>query len=148
MHVGPEKGKVLDDAMKECVKINYTACKNCKDICHKRTRKIHKFKKMWVSCIDDKKTFNVLELGTYCGYSTLRIVNNLPKNGQIYSIDPNNGPNTVASQLVKFAKVENKITFLKGYSQNVIPNLNKCTSRFDLIFIEKLSKKLSLLPFS
>ena len=100
MHVGPEKGSILDSAM------------------------------------ESAKPFDVLELGTYCGYSTLRMAQLLPENGKVYTVDPNNKPNSVAEQLAKKANISDKIVFLTGFSQDVIPTLVNKVDKFDLVFID------------
>lgn len=52
-----------------------------------------------------------VELGTYCSYSTIRIARNLPENGKVYTIDPNEYTSSIAKQLVKKAGLESIVFF-------------------------------------
>jgi catechol O-methyltransferase len=86
--------------------------------------------------IKENKPETVLELGTYCGYSTMRIARLLPENGKIYTIDP--ASCEYAKILVNYAGLSHKVVFVNGFSHEHIPlmkkiNNNKC---FDMVFID------------
>lgn len=70
---------------------------------------------------------NVLELGTYCGYSCLRILRNMTKVGsKVYTIDPNQETvEKIAKPILKKAGVLERVIFLSGYSNEVLPNIPK-----------------------
>lgn len=62
--------------------------------------------------VKSKNPNNVFELGTYCGYSTIRIAMNLNYHGKVYSIDPNqNTTDIIAKKLIEKAGLENKVVF-------------------------------------
>jgi catechol O-methyltransferase len=44
-----------------------------------------------------------LELGTYCGYSSIRIARLLPKDAKLISLDVNKKFQDIAGQMCKFA---------------------------------------------
>eukprot|EP01130_Rhizamoeba_saxonica_P002101 TRINITY_DN11909_c0_g1_i1.p1 TRINITY_DN11909_c0_g1~~TRINITY_DN11909_c0_g1_i1.p1 ORF type:complete len:232 (+),score=57.71 TRINITY_DN11909_c0_g1_i1:34-729(+) len=78
----------------------------------------------------------VLELGTYCGYSAVRMARYLPDDGAFYSIDPN--PTQAAVDVVAKAGLSDKVHFLHGTGEQVIPELKDQLDfpSFDLIFID------------
>jgi len=91
--------------------------------------------------VKKSKPLNVLELGTYCGYSTIRIAMNIPDNGKVYTIDPNrNLIESVTKKLIEKAGLSNKVVFLNGYSDAVISTLNSST-KFDLVFLDHDKKR-------
>src|SRR5208283_2904884 len=83
----------------------------------------------------------VLELGTYCGYSTIRIAMNLPANGVVYTIDPNKDLiNSVTKKIVEKAGLLDKVVFLSGYSGQIIQLLDNSV-KFDLVFLDHDKKE-------
>jgi len=78
----------------------------------------------------------ILELGTYCAYSTVRMARLLPEKGKIFSIDL--FPRNAARKMVLKAGVQNKVVFLSGAAETVIPTLQSKyhISSFDLVFID------------
>lgn len=106
----------------------------------------------WMMHIGDKKgkllediigKYNpkyVLELGTYCGYSTIRIANILTKLGKqgsiVYSVDSNTGSTSIANRFAKKVNLDKKIKFINGNAQQIIPKLKNDINKFDLIFID------------
>jgi len=87
------------------------------------------------------KPMNVLELGTYCGYSAVRIAMNLPFPGKLYTIDPNKSlVDSVTKQIVDKAGLSGKVVFLSGYSGEVIKSLVGSV-KFDLVFLDHDKKQ-------
>ena len=76
---------------------------------------------------------NILELGTYCGYSSIMIASAFGTQAQITSIDIN--PDAVASSRAnaEIAGLSNQINYLQGPSTEVIGSLE---GPFDLVFLD------------
>jgi catechol O-methyltransferase len=95
MHVGPEKGRIMQDFLKD-----------------------HIMKQQQCYQSNAQAIYNVVELGTYCGYSAIRIADTLIRNAQcipnfhIYTIDVNHQTQNIAKQLIALAGLENYITFI------------------------------------
>jgi catechol O-methyltransferase len=78
MNVGPEKGAILDTAVR-------------------RTR-----------------PRRVLELGTYCGYSALRIARRMPDGGHLWSVERSGANAGIARQIWRHAGVSDRVTCVQG----------------------------------
>lgn len=89
----------------------------------------------------ERNPMNVLELGTYCGYSCLRILRNMSKEGsKVYTIDPNTEiVNSVTKQILHKAGVLDRVVFLSGYSTQVIPAITNVV--FDAVFFDHEKKQ-------
>ncbi|MGE0562194.1 MAG: O-methyltransferase [Flavobacteriales bacterium] len=79
------------------------------------------------------KPQNILEVGTYTGYSALCLAEGLCSNGQIDTIDINEELETIAKKYFKKAGIENKINCIYGDALTIIPTLTKT---YDLVFID------------
>lgn len=79
---------------------------------------------------------NVLELGTYCGYSMLRMLTNMDNpESKVYTIDPDIKTVTdVTTPILRKAGLLDRVVFLSGYSGDVIKTLSEIT--FDLVFFD------------
>ena len=66
-----------------------------------------------------------LELGTYCGYSALRIRRHMPKGSILITLDVNEEYLKVAKQVVKVAGLEEEIDFWHGGLEENISRLKK-----------------------
>ncbi|CAN2389198.1 catechol O-methyltransferase activity [Pristimantis euphronides] len=88
----------------------------------------------------------VLELGTYCGYSTLRIAHLLPPGARLITIEMNPHYAQVAREMFQHAGVDAQVELLVGSSSALIPQLKKKLDieKFDLVFIDHW--KVSYLP--
>ena len=77
-------------------------------------------------------------LGTFLGYSSLRMVLHLPAQSHIYSIEADQESAEIAQALHQFAGVNDRITVINQYTDTAIPQLKeKCQlETFDLIFID------------
>jgi predicted O-methyltransferase YrrM len=80
-----------------------------------------------------KQPKNILEIGTYTGYSTLCLAEGLSKNGTIYTIDKNEELSSFSQKYFDKSKFKENITSLIGDAINIIPTINV---KFDLIFID------------
>ncbi|PIK15151.1 MAG: methyltransferase [Halobacteriovorax sp. JY17] len=76
---------------------------------------------------------NILELGTFTGYSALAMAEALPEDGQVITIDKNKKISTISNQFWNKSEHGKKIHQLFGDGLEVLSSLNK---KFDLIFID------------
>ena len=80
-----------------------------------------------------KQPQNVLELGTFCGYSALRIISALPSDGHLYTIETISGNIEFAKQLINYAGVQDKITFLHG---DLASSINEIKNKYNINFFD------------
>lgn len=83
--------------------------------------------------IGDKKLEKILEIGTAVGYSTICYTQFLTENGKIDTIEIDHERVQKASENIKKAEVDKKITILEGDALEVLPKLNE---KYDMIFID------------
>jgi predicted O-methyltransferase YrrM len=76
---------------------------------------------------------NILEIGTFSGYSTICMASALPENGKITTIEINDEIQWLSSKYFKLAKQENRIKAIVGDALEIIPKLNE---QFDFVFID------------
>ncbi|WP_298762908.1 O-methyltransferase [uncultured Polaribacter sp.] len=76
---------------------------------------------------------NILEIGTYTGYSTLCFAEGLPKNGKIITIDKNEELETLQNKYFEQSGYRKQITQFVGNAIEIIPTLQE---KFDLVFID------------
>ncbi len=76
---------------------------------------------------------NILEIGTFTGYSTICLARGLRKNGMLTTIELNDELTAFALSYFCRAGVESKITQVTGRAQDIIPSLDQT---FDLVFID------------
>lgn len=76
---------------------------------------------------------NILEIGTYTGYSAICLADGLKKGGKLVTIDRNAELEDFASSYFEKANVSNKIDFRIGNAIDIIPCLKEV---FDLVFID------------
>lgn len=84
---------------------------------------------------------NILEIGTYTGYSALCLAEGLTENGKVISIDPNEETNLFASRFISNSPLKNKIEIITGDAKTIIPTLSK---KWDMVFIDADKKNYSL----
>ncbi|XP_069476139.1 catechol O-methyltransferase [Ambystoma mexicanum] len=79
-----------------------------------------------------------LELGAYCGYSAVRIARLLKPGARLFSIEVSPVYAAIATQMVEFAGLQDKVHFVQGPSEEVIPRLKKKheVGTFDFVFID------------
>jgi predicted O-methyltransferase YrrM len=76
---------------------------------------------------------NILEIGTYTGYSAICLAEGLQENGKLITIDVNPELEDLVNSFVKEAGFENKIQLIIGDAYQIIRTLPQT---FDLAFID------------
>lgn len=76
---------------------------------------------------------NILEIGTYTGYSAICLAEGLKKGGKVVTIDRNPELEDFALSYFEKASVSNQIDFRIGNAIDIIPSLKET---FDLVFID------------
>ena len=79
------------------------------------------------------KPKNILEIGTYTGYSALCMAEGLSKNGKLVTIDKNIELETMVKKYINDSYYKNQIEFINANAIDVIPTLNL---EWDLVFID------------
>ncbi len=76
---------------------------------------------------------NILEIGTYTGYSALCLAEGIQKEGTLITIDKNEELQDRINGYFSESEFQNQIEFKLGSALEIIPSLNQ---KFDLIFID------------
>ena len=76
---------------------------------------------------------NILEIGTYTGYSALCFAEGLAKNGTIFTIDKNEELEELQYKYFQKAAYKDQIQQFVGNALEIIPTIDK---KFDLVFID------------
>jgi predicted O-methyltransferase YrrM len=76
---------------------------------------------------------NILEIGTYTGYSALCFAEGLDREGKLHTIDINDELKPMIQQYISKAGLESKIVFHTGDAAKIIPGLS---GPFELVFID------------
>jgi caffeoyl-CoA O-methyltransferase len=76
---------------------------------------------------------NILEIGTYTGYSAICLAEGLQDGGRLYTIDINEELEEMVRRYIAKAGMEQKIDFRIGDAMEIIPVLNVT---FDLVYID------------
>jgi predicted O-methyltransferase YrrM len=79
------------------------------------------------------KPKNILEIGTYTGYSAICLCEGLEENGSLHTIDINEELHKMSSSFFKKAGLSKKITQHIGDATQIIPNIDL---EWDLVFID------------
>ncbi|XP_069785311.1 catechol O-methyltransferase A-like [Narcine bancroftii] len=79
-----------------------------------------------------------LELGTYCGYSAVRIARLLQPGSRLYTVEFNPGTARVAKQIIGHAGVGDKVELLVGSSCDLISELREkyAVDKLDFVFLD------------
>ncbi|XP_043337176.1 transmembrane O-methyltransferase [Cervus canadensis] len=88
--------------------------------------------------VEEKAPACALELGTYCGYSTLLIARALPPGGRLLTVERDPRTAAVAEKLIRLAGFdEHTVELIVGRSEEVIPRLRTQyqLSRADLVLL-------------
>jgi predicted O-methyltransferase YrrM len=75
----------------------------------------------------------ILEIGTFTGYSTVCFSKGLADGGTITTIEINIELETIISEFLQKAKIENKVNLIFGDALEIIPGLG---NDFDLVFLD------------
>lgn len=76
---------------------------------------------------------NILEIGTYTGYSAICLAKGLQQGGTLHTIDVNEELKPMAEKYFAKANLAHCIKLYTGDAQKIIPSL---TETFDLVFID------------
>ncbi|NPA37302.1 MAG: methyltransferase [Chlorobi bacterium] len=76
---------------------------------------------------------NILEIGTFTGYSAISMAEGINEHSHIDTIEVNDELRLTIEKFIKKAGYQDKITLHIGNALEIIPSLNK---KFDLIFID------------
>lgn len=79
------------------------------------------------------KPRNILEIGTYTGYSALCLAEGLAKEGHLLTLDNNPEVEDIALRYFREAGLERSISRRQGNALEIIPTLNE---KFDLIYLD------------
>jgi caffeoyl-CoA O-methyltransferase len=82
----------------------------------------------------------VLEIGTYTGYSCICLAEGLTNDGSIHTIDVNEELHDMVKRYIKEAGIEKKVKTYIGNALNIIPTIKET---FDLVFIDADKKNYS-----
>ncbi|XP_075904031.1 catechol O-methyltransferase B [Nelusetta ayraudi] len=90
------------------------------------------------SVVSEVNPASVLELGTYCGYSTVRIARLLPPHAKLVTLEFNPHFAAIARQVISWAGVEEKVHLVEGASGDLIPRMKELfgVTAFDLVFLD------------
>lgn len=91
--------------------------------------------KLFVEMIRPK---NILEIGTYSGYSAICLAQGLGKDGHLYTFEINDEQEDFTRPWIENSPVADKITFTIGDALEVVPQMNIV---FDLAFIDGDKRK-------
>ena len=84
------------------------------------------------------KPNNVIELGTFIGYSAVLISSTIGEKSKLTSIDSDSHSIEIAKELINFAGLDDKVNFMHGNAEEIIPELN---FNGDFVFIDHAKKK-------
>ncbi|CAI9565407.1 unnamed protein product [Staurois parvus] len=86
----------------------------------------------------------LLELGTYCGYSTVRIARLLKPGARFLTVEFNPAYASVAKQIIEFAGLKDKVQILEGSTHDIIPQLKKKyeVDTLDFVFVDHWKEKI------
>ena len=79
---------------------------------------------------------NILEIGTFTGYSALSMALAVTSDGSVTSLDTNKETSEKAESFFTKANLENKIKVILGPALDVLEKLKKEKKIFDLVFID------------
>ena len=83
--------------------------------------------------IKDSHATNILELGVYLGYSTIRILNNMTDNSKLTSIEANEKFAQIAKEHIEISGLSKNHILKIGKSSDLIPSLEE---QYDFVFID------------
>ncbi len=84
-----------------------------------------------ISCMICPK--QILEIGTYTGYSAICLAKGLPAEGVIHTIEKNPELEDIATTYFKEAGIEHQVCYYQGKALDIIPQIEEV---FDLVFLD------------
>jgi predicted O-methyltransferase YrrM len=84
---------------------------------------------------------NILEIGTFTGYSAICLAKGLTDDGILHSIDIDDELRDIAEEFVSRSAVGRKIRLYTGDALEIIPTMDVC---FDLVFIDGDKREYTL----
>ena len=88
--------------------------------------------------LQKSKPNNVIELGTFIGYSAVLISSTIGEKSKLTSIDSDSHSIEIAKELINFAGLDDKVNLMHGSAEEIIPELN---FNADFVFIDHAKKK-------
>ncbi|XP_016411750.1 catechol O-methyltransferase-like [Sinocyclocheilus rhinocerous] len=90
------------------------------------------------SVLTEVNPSTALELGTYCGYSTVRIARLLSPGSKLITVEFNPDFAAVARQIIAYAGLQDKVTVVEGPSGDLIPKMKERfgIKSFDFVFLD------------
>lgn len=90
------------------------------------------------SVVSEVNPSTVLELGTYCGYSAVRIARLLSPGSKLITLEFNPANAAIARQIIAFAGLQDKVIMVEGPSGDLIPKMKESfrITTFDFIFLD------------
>ena len=82
----------------------------------------------------------ILEIGTYTGYSGICLAQGLQEGGKLHTIDINEELELMVRSFIKDAGLSSKINYYIGNALNIIPTIKE---NFDMVFIDADKKNYS-----
>lgn len=79
------------------------------------------------------KPSNILEIGTYTGYSALCMAEGLTSNGKLTTIDINAELEELVLTYFNMSTYSSQLNYIIGDAKNIIPTLNE---KYDVVFID------------
>ncbi len=80
----------------------------------------------------------VLEIGMAIGYSVIHLLQGMPSDGLVVTIEPNEEMITRASEYLRRAGLTERVRIERGLALDVIPNIN---DKFDMIYLDALKEE-------
>lgn len=81
-----------------------------------------------------------VELGTFMGYSSVRIARLLPTGGRLISVDPSSQAHAISNVVLQRAGLHEKVELAYDYSHNILQKLAKEGVTIDLLFLDHLKE--------
>ncbi|XP_049341959.1 catechol O-methyltransferase A [Astyanax mexicanus] len=90
------------------------------------------------SVVSEVNPSTVLELGTYCGYSAVRIARLLSPGSKLITLEFNPANAAIARQIIAFAGLQDKVFLVEGPSGDMIPKMKERfgITTFDFVFLD------------
>uniref|UniRef100_H9GZS8 Catechol O-methyltransferase n=1 Tax=Equus caballus TaxID=9796 RepID=H9GZS8_HORSE len=88
--------------------------------------------------VQEQQPSVLLELGAYCGYSTVRMARLLPPGARLLTIEINPDYAAITQRMLDFAGLQDRVTVVLGASQDIIPQLKKKydVDTLDVVFLD------------